>query len=339
MWKRIGAVVISVAVSVFFLWWALRGIALEDVWHDIQAANMGWLAAGVLVGCIGIYTRGIRWRGLVDFKVSRSRAFYIVGIMMILNLFLRLGEVARTVLARRENIPIMTAATSIVVERLLDTIFVLVLLAVVIVQVPNMPLEVAENVARVAPVFAVLAVAAFAVMVVLARYPGFSRALLHAITNRVTFLQRFPLDDLLEHILQGLKPMVEWRSAAHALTWTIISWIFSYAAYVMVHYAFGINENLLLQSGLGMSLAAFSVALPSIGAIGPLQTAMKWAGQAFGTPEALALAIGLVVHAVMIIIYVITGLWGFIGMGVDVAEVTHQTQETHEEEIAPEAGD
>lgn len=333
MLKRIGAVVVSVAVSAFFLWWALRGISLEEVWQDIQRANPYWVIGGLIVGVAGIYTRGIRWQGLVDFKVSRSKAFYIVGIMMVLNLFLRLGEVARTVLARRERVPVVMAATSIVVERLLDTIFVLVVLAIVVVQVTNMPPEVAANVARVAPVFAGLAVIAFMVMVVLARYPGFARGLLHAVTNRLPFLQRLPLDDLLEHMLQGLKPLVEWRSFAHAVGWTIISWVLSYITFVMIHYAFGIRDNLLLQSGMGMSLASFSVALPSIGAIGPFQTAMKWAGQAFGTVEALALAIGLVVHAVTILIYVITGGWGFIGMGVDVTEVVH------EEEIAPEAGD
>ncbi len=336
MWKRIGLIAVSLAVSGVFLWWAVRGIPLDEVWSAVQSANPFWIFVSLVVGVLGIYTRGIRWQGLVDFKVSRNRAFYIVGIMMLLNLFLRLGEVARTVLARRERVPVVTTATSIIVERLLDTVFVLLLLAVVVTQVPNMPPEVAANVARIAPVFAGLAIAAFVVLIVLARYRKFAHSLLHAITDRLTFLQRLPLDELLDHLLHGLKPLVEPRSFAHAIGWTLISWILSYITFITVQLAFNLPENLLLQSGLGMSLASFSVALPSIGAIGPFEAAMVLAGQAFGIPEPTAFAIGLVVHAVTIVIYAITGVWGFIGMGVDVGDVV-QTAATAEQtaEAAP----
>jgi glycosyltransferase 2 family protein len=327
MWKRVGAVVVSVTVSAVFLWWALRGIQLGEVWGDIQHASVFWLVLSFLIGLVGIYTRGIRWRGLVDFKVTRAQGFYIVGIMMMLNLFMRLGEVARTVLARREKIPVVTAATSIVVERLLDTVFVLIVLAVVVSRVPNMPPEVAANVARVAPIFAGLAMTAFLTMVLLARYPQFAHRLLHITTDWLPFLKRLPLDELLDHLLQGLKPLVEWRSFAHAVGWTLISWALSYIVFMMVQYAFGLPDNLVLQSGLGMSLASFSVALPSVGAIGVFQLALITAGQAFYVDEATGLAIGVVIHAITILIYITTGLWGFIGMGVAMTDVVQSRKQ------------
>ncbi len=324
MWKRIGAVVVSITVSALFLWLALRGIQIGEVWAEIQQANMGWIALSLVVGMLSIYTRAIRWQGLVDFKVNQRQAFYIVGVMFMLNLFFRLGEVARTVLARRERIPVVTAATSIVVERLLDTVLVLVVLLIVVSRVPDMPPEVAANVSRIAPVFAALSVVAFVTLIVLARYPKFAHRMMHIFIDRIPLLKRFPLDDLLDHLLQGLKPLVEWRSAAHALGWTLISWLLSWVVFVVVQLAFADTTDVVLQSSLGMSLASFSVALPSVGAIGPFEAAMILAGQAFGEPETIALAIGVVVHLVTIIVYVVSGLWGSIGLGVALTDIMQQ---------------
>jgi glycosyltransferase 2 family protein len=321
MWKRISAVVVSIGVSAVFLWLALRGIDLDAVWADIRRANFGWIALSLLIGMVSIYTRAIRWQGLVDFKVNQRQAFYIVGVMFMLNLFFRLGEVARTVLARRENIPVITTATSIVVERLLDTVLVLLVLLIVVTQVPDMPPEVAANVARVAPVFAALSVIAFVTLIVLARYPRFAHRLLHIFINRIPPLKRLPLDELLDHLLHGLKPLVEWRSAAHALGWTAVSWLLSWIVFAMVQLAFADTTDVVLQASMGMSLASFSVALPSVGAIGPFEAAMILAGQAFGEPESTALAIGVVVHVVTIIAYVVSGLWGSIGLGVALTDV------------------
>ncbi|MEO1664330.1 MAG: lysylphosphatidylglycerol synthase transmembrane domain-containing protein [Chloroflexota bacterium] len=321
MWKRTAAIVISLVVSAGFIWLAMRGIPLDEVWADIRGANVPLLILTLLIGLVAIYTRGIRWQGLVDFQISRNRAFYIVGIMMLLNLFLRLGEVARTILARREKVPVVTAATSIVVERLLDTLFVLVVLGLVISRVPNMPEAVQQNIATIAPIFTALTILGFGVLILLARYPKVAHRILDAITSRITILQRLPLTDLLDHLLLGLKPLVNPARFTHAIVWSIISWGLSYIMFMLVQLALGVPDNLWLQSGLSMSLASFSVALPSIGAIGPFETAVIVAGRAFGVADSTGLAIGVVVHVITIIVYAITGIWGFVGMGVQLGDV------------------
>lgn len=341
MWKRAAALVISIAVSAVFLWWALRDIPLAEVTANIRQARPGWLLIGLAAGLTGIYTRGIRWRGLVNFQIDRRRAFYIVGIMMMLNLLFRLGEVARTVLARRERVPVVTAATSIVVERLLDTVLVLLVLAITFSQVTNMPPEVALRIQQIAPLFVVASVVGFAVLVALARFPTIARNLLHWFTARLPFLERLPLDDLLEHLLLGLRPLTNPVQLAHAIGWTLISWTFSYIMFLTTFYAFGMTDlpAVLLESGLAMSLASLSVAPPSVGAIGVFEAAVILAGQAFGTPRADALAVGFTVHTVTIVVYIITGLIGFAAMGVALTEVVDADDPAAEEiEVTPAAG-
>lgn len=319
MWKRIGIIVVSILVSGLLLWLTLRGVPVADVWAAAQTANPFWLAAAVVVGGVGIYTRGIRWRGLVDNRISRTKAFYIWGLIQLLNqLPMRLGEVARTVLAAREGIPIVTAATSIVVERLLDMLFVLILLLFAVSQAESVPPEVGQA----AAVFAPLAVIGFVVLVIFARYPNMARRLLAWILARVKFLARFPLERLLDNALEGLRPLVELPRLAHALIWTVISWLSSYLVFYFAQLALGIPADLWLFPALSLPLVGFSVAIPvTVASLGPFQGAVRLAGQVIGVDIILATAFGFVVHGVTIVFYIITGLWGFLGLGVGWGDV------------------
>lgn len=330
MAKRIAFIIGSLLVSAFFLWLTLRGVPLAEVWDSIQDANIWWVLAAILMGAIGTYTRGIRWRGLVNNQVSVNRAFYIVGIMQMLNnLPMRLGEVARTVLAAREKIPVVTAATSIVVERLLDTLFVLIVLSLIVTRVETLP----ESITQTAPVFGVLAVVGLAVLIGLSRYPDFVRRILHAITDRLPFLQRLPLENLLDHALDGLRPLSDFGRFTHAAVWTLISWFFSYLVFYFVQLSLTPDAN-PYPAVLSMPLAAFSMALPlTVAAIGPFQAAIMVAGQTFGIPQAVALANGFLTHGVNVMMYTITGIWGMFGLGVAIMDVMNQPANETEQPI------
>ncbi|MFZ4813510.1 MAG: lysylphosphatidylglycerol synthase transmembrane domain-containing protein [Phototrophicaceae bacterium] len=324
MWKRIVAILASIAVSAVFLWLAVRDIPLADIWQSLLQANPWWALAALVVGCLGIYTRGIRWRGLVNFQVTRARAFYIMGITFILNLLpLRIGEAARAVLATREKIPLMTAATSIIVERLLDVITVLIVLAVCFTQVETLPDAVRQSVL----VFSVLAIIAFVVLIVLARFPDFSKRTLHAIVERIPLLERLPLESLLVNVLDGLRPLVVWGSFVHAVVWTLISWALSLTMFYLTQLALGYGADSLLNAALSLTLASFSVAVPlSVGAIGPFQGAVRLAGEALNVPGSLSTAMGFLVHGLTIAMYAITGIWGFLATGVSLADLTQRDE-------------
>ena len=130
----------SLIVSGVFLWLALRGVPFTEVIDGIRQANLFWVIVSMLciLGAQG--SRAIRWRGLLDNRVPLLRAFHILNLTMLLNqLPLRAGEVARSLLATRSGVPVVTAATSIVVERLIDVVVVVVMLAVALARLPSAP--------------------------------------------------------------------------------------------------------------------------------------------------------------------------------------------------------
>src|SRR5215216_3313607 len=141
--RRTIFLIASVVVSVFFLWIALRGVDFQQVMQSIKQAEIGWIIVSFIGITAGLWTRGIRWQGLLDFKPPRLKTCHILNLGFLLNLLpLRIGEVARSILITREGVPVVTAATSVVLERLIDTLLVVITLVLSITRIPNTPPEI-----------------------------------------------------------------------------------------------------------------------------------------------------------------------------------------------------
>jgi uncharacterized membrane protein YbhN (UPF0104 family) len=252
------------------------------------------------------------------------QAFQLLNITMLLNLIpLRMGEVARSLLATRSGVPVMTAATSIVVERLLDTLLVVVMLAAALTQLPDAP----ESATQVAGAFGAATIAAFIVLIFFARFPSVPHAVLAFVERVLPFLRRLRLGRLLDHVLDGLRPLTNWRSALHAVFWTLVSWGFSTITFVCYMLALNVEENILLMAVISMTLASFSIAIPvSVAAIGPYQGAVRVAGDAVRMAPTLSTALGFLIHGVNILGYAIMGVISLIVMGVSLSDVMRQVQ-------------
>ncbi len=323
--RRTIVLIASVAISVFFLWLALRGVPLTDVIARIREASVPWLIISFITIIAALWARAVRWRGLLGFQMPLLRAFYILCVTFLLNqLPLRAGEVARSLLATRSGVPIVTAATSIVVERLLDTVMVVLLVAVALSRVPAAP----PAVAQVAVLFGIASVLAFVALVLLARNPVFADRLALNFEQRIPLLARLRVRTLLDHALDGLQPLTAWRSAVHAIGWTVIAWGISCVTFYALEMALRVSGvDLLLLDLLAVSLAAFSIAIPvSVASIGPFEGAVRLAGEAMGTvsPD-VATSLGFLYHGVIILTYAVLGAIALLALGVSLGEVMNNS--------------
>lgn len=322
--RRFLFIIASVLVSALFLWLAVRDVPLDKVGESISQANLLWVLLALVSITVGNFTRAIRWRGLVDFKVPLIQSFHIMNITFLLNnLPLRAGEVARSLLATRSQVPVVTAATSIIVERMLDTLMVVVMLLAAVSSLPT----VSPTITTTTTLFGVAVVVAFAVLIFFARYPVVGHKTLDLVERFLPFLKRLPLRKLLDNILDGLKPLTNLRSAVHAIGWTLISWAISLVTFICLEVAIGVPQahpeiNLLQMSVLGISLASFSIAIPvTVAAIGPFELAVSEAGRAVGMQPILATSLGFLFHGTNIIGYAIWGTVGLLALGVSLSDV------------------
>ncbi|MCD6400492.1 MAG: flippase-like domain-containing protein, partial [Anaerolineales bacterium] len=130
----------GVAISVIFLYFALKGLGIEDIWSVLKDADYIWLIPGVTVYFIGVWARSWRWHYLLrPIKVIPTRTMFpIVAIgYMGNNIYpARAGELLRAVvLKKREDVPISSSLATIIVERVFDGV---VMLAFVFLNLPEL---------------------------------------------------------------------------------------------------------------------------------------------------------------------------------------------------------
>jgi uncharacterized protein (TIRG00374 family) len=133
--KRLGKLLVSLAVTLLFGWWAFRDTDWHQQWASLGSAHYGWIFPYFLI-LTGIHLcRTVRWGALlsglekVPFRPLNEAAG--IGFMMLIVLPFRLGEFARPFLiAQRSGIKKSAAMTSVVLERIADGLSIAVLLRV-----------------------------------------------------------------------------------------------------------------------------------------------------------------------------------------------------------------
>ena len=130
---------LGVAVTVFFLWLTLRDVPFAEVARVMAGADW-WLLVGLSVPLyvLLVWLRALRWGHLTDpiQPIPRSSLARAVAVgFMANNVFpLRMGEVVRCWYLARDAAESSAAAIfgTVILERILDTICVLLLVGIVI---------------------------------------------------------------------------------------------------------------------------------------------------------------------------------------------------------------
>ena len=74
--------VLGVAISVAFLWIALRGLRLDNVWNALQHGNYLWLIPSVAVYFLAVWARTWRWHYMLrPLKVISLRRLFPVVVI------------------------------------------------------------------------------------------------------------------------------------------------------------------------------------------------------------------------------------------------------------------
>src|ERR1043165_4102918 len=131
--------IILLGVAAALLLYALKGMDVKKVFQQIANANIFWVSVSGMISIIAFVVRAHRWNLLIEpmgYNPSLKNTTYSVLIGYLANLaFPRLGEVSRCgALSRTESIPFNKLLGTVIVERIIDVISLLIciLLAAII---------------------------------------------------------------------------------------------------------------------------------------------------------------------------------------------------------------
>ena len=125
--KLILTIALSVAVAVFFMWLAFRGLNFGEIKGYFAKANYFWVAGAAVFGILAYWFRAIRWNLLLEpmgYRISNSNSLWTISFGYLLNLTIpRSGELARsTALYGVEQVPVDKSFGTIILERIVDLI-------------------------------------------------------------------------------------------------------------------------------------------------------------------------------------------------------------------------
>lgn len=144
MKKQLGNIlkfIISLGIGVGLVFWSLKGITAEQkqlIFDSFKRANYFWLFLLMFFGLASNFFRAQRWRLLLKplgYSPNYWNTFSAVMIMFFANLaFPRLGEVLRcSILAKYEKVPVEKSIGTMVLERIIDLVCILILGALILV--------------------------------------------------------------------------------------------------------------------------------------------------------------------------------------------------------------
>ncbi len=303
----------GILVSLFFMYFAFRKVDISQMGSAFAKANYWYLLPVVVILLFSHLLRAWRWKLLLTplGNISMLNVYSALMIGYMANTFVpaHLGEIFRAyVVGRKSEISSSAVFATVVVERVLDMISLVVLLALTLVIYP-FPDWVKKS-GYISFVFIAVFVAVLVLLKVF-KEPGLK--LLKRILS--IFPEKFSLTiyDLVKSFLDGIVPLKHWH---HYFTIVVIT-VFMWACYAFIFnlsfYAFDFVNAYDVPWKASLALlvvTTISIAVPSSpGYVGTYhylcQQGLSW----FNVPESEALSFAFVAHGMNFIPVLILGFF------------------------------
>jgi glycosyltransferase 2 family protein len=328
--KRRWQILLGVAISVFFVWFALRGLELSQVLGYLRTADYWWLLPGIAIYFVAVWARTWRWHYLLRpvKSIPLIRLFPIVCIGYFGNNVYpaRAGEIFRAIALRTtEQVSISTSLATIIIERVFDG---LVMLLFVFFALPFVGTEHIPPIYRTTIILASLLFgAALLVFLLMAMDRARAMSVYHFFADRLIPARfRAPLDGFYERFLAGLAFLRSPGDVLMVFATSVVIWLTETVKYWFVMHAFAFSVSfigLMLMNGV----VNLTTTLPSApGYIGTFEVGARVL-EALGVDYGLAFGYTIVLHAALWFPITILGAYYVWRLGVRWGDVDRAREE------------
>lgn len=275
--------VVSILLSVVFLYFAFAGVDASRLLKIISGASLLWIIVFALLCLAGHYLRALRWKVILSSIKKDVEVNHLFGSLLIgygvNNVVPRLGEISRAVsVGQLEGISRSSIFGTIVVERVIDIIFfgVAVILSAFLYQ-GNLYAEFPWL--RLTMYFgSAIIIFVIAVLVLSIRYKEKFYSVILFLTKKISAAFAEKIASIFEKLTYGFGSLTGWRNYALALFYSVLIMLTyglnSYVGFLIfdMHNA----ANISLTSGwVVMSISSIGVMIPTPGGIGSYHTITK----------------------------------------------------------------
>lgn len=128
---------LSLLAGLLLLWWVFQGQDMQAIGETLRNARYEWIVASGFAALWSHWLRALRWRMLMaplGIQPTKAQAFHAVMFGYLANLALpRMGEITRCgAINRKTKLPINSLLGTVIIERAIDMILLLVFTAMTI---------------------------------------------------------------------------------------------------------------------------------------------------------------------------------------------------------------
>jgi uncharacterized protein (TIRG00374 family) len=300
-------VIAGLALSALLVWLSIRGIEFRGVIDGFRTIRCGYVLPALAAMFLMQILRSIRW-GLIlrpIGKVDQLSLFSVtsVGFLAIIAIPARLGELARPYLITKKScIPMSSALGTIFVERVLDSLTVLIIAVLTLFFTPLPPWLV-----RSSALFLLATLALSAVMILLVVRREATLRVLAPLIGRLPARYAGTVNRLIDHFIEGFRIMVDPALLLSVTLLSIVIWLVDVLAIYLLFLAFSIHLPVAAAFVL-MIILIIGIAIPTApGFIGNWHYFCILGLGLFGIPKADALSFAIIYHALSIGIVILLG--------------------------------
>ncbi|HEY0434444.1 MAG TPA: lysylphosphatidylglycerol synthase transmembrane domain-containing protein [Chitinophagaceae bacterium] len=309
-------------LGIFLAWWSLKDLNREERGQITNALSHAryWLIIPVFTILICSHlVRAVRWKllmGSIGYHPRTDNTFFAVMIGYLTNLAIpRLGEILKcTVLARYEKVPVDKLIGTIILERIIDSMTLLLIFAITFLIQPNLYTDLInaffhsphDGARKKVSGLLIAAILVGGILVLV---------LLWMLIKRKSFSDlKAMLGRVARSVWQGISAIQHLKKRGRFLFYTLLLWLCYFFSTYLGFYAlretqqYGVRETFALLSAGSIGV------IVTPGGIGAYALLIKKTMELYGLQEGVALAFGWILWLVQTFVILIGGVISFVAL-------------------------
>jgi uncharacterized protein (TIRG00374 family) len=322
--KKYLNLIIGLVIVVLFSYIAFKNVSLVDLISALKAVKYIYLLPAVFMVALTFLFRAMRWRYLVasikDVKTSHLFSPLMVGFMGNV-LPARAGEIIRAyLLGKKENLSFSASFATIVVERLFDLLFFLLLLVGVLLFSADTLAQgssggnhnLLSTIKNFGYTSFVLFMGILAFFIMLQYKNNWAMNILHFFIRPLPHKWGDKIIGMVHSFTDGLKILKDVRGFFASLVLSCCVWAAMIFAYYPINLAFGLESQLPMIPSVFivcLTVGIFISLVPTPAFLGSFHLACVVAlHEIFGIPEAIGASYGIIAWLVAMGFIILAGL-------------------------------
>lgn len=299
------------------LWWMYRETDFKEMEETLlHEMDWGWMLFSLVFGVTAQMFRGIRWKQTLEPMDEHPRTMdciHAVFISYASSLIIpRSGELSRCgILAKYDGTPFLKALGTVVTERVIDSLLILLITTAVIlsqVSVFNSFFgSTGTNLGDILQGFTTTGYIVTALCLVI------TVIFLWMAMKRFTFMTR--IREMMNNIKEGILSLKEVKNKWLFVFYTMAIWGSYFLHYWTTFQCFEFTEHLSLTVGIvSFIVGSISVVVPTPNGAGPWHFAVKTILILYGLTDTDAITFALIVHTVHTVLVPLLGIYSWVAL-------------------------